>query len=220
MVLGTAARGDSAALRSLFQRPLPGHAAFRALNGYDRDVEHAPDTRTSAVLILLYPTRTGLKTLLMQRPEYPGVHSAQIGFPGGKCEPEDASVEATALREFTEETGAAHGDFEVLGRLSEVYIPPSRMLVTPIVAHAPALGKLDPDPREVAALIETPLEHLLRGDILKRTEVFVHSMDLKLSVPYWDVQGHVVWGATALMIAELRTLFLGPERALPPITAP
>lgn len=210
-----AAPEDLDPLRAMLRAPLPGHARFRSLSGYDRNLPPAPGTRESAVLVLLYATPTGLHTLLMQRPEYDGVHSAQIGFPGGKREPEDPDAEATALREFTEETGAAHTAFETLGRLSPVYIPPSRMLVTPVVAYAPELPPLQPDPREVAALIETPMQQLLRPDILKRTRVHVRSLNAALNVPYWDVQGHVVWGATALMIAELRELLLGPELALP-----
>jgi hypothetical protein len=91
--------------------------------------------------------------------------------------------------------------------MTPVYIPPSHAVVTPVLAYAPQLGPTAPDPREVAGLIPTAMAHLLRDDILKRTRMFVKAVGRELEVPYWDVDGHVVWGATALMIAELRALF-------------
>ena len=112
----------------------------------------------------------------------------------------------TALREFEEETGATPTGLEMLGELSRIYIPPSHSLVTPYVAFASELEPTRPDPREVAALIETPLEELLRDDILRQREQYVQLMGRATQVPYFDVRGHVVWGATAMMLAELREL--------------
>ncbi|MCB9183746.1 MAG: CoA pyrophosphatase [Flavobacteriales bacterium] len=198
------------ALRTGLRSPLPGHDAFLELSGYKRpDLEAAmrldPPPRESAVLILLYPNADEAYTLLMRRPTYPGVHSGQIAFPGGRREPADPDLRSTALREFLEETGA-QVEATLLGALSPIYIPPSRSLVTPYVAVTPRLGPLSPDPREVAALLEVPLELLLRDDILRRREQHVAIMDRKVQVPYFDVQGEVVWGATAMMIAELRAI--------------
>ncbi len=156
--------------------------------------------------MLVYPEQQEWRTMLMLRPAYDGVHGGQVGFPGGHREPEDTDITATALREFGEETGADTGNFEVLGMLTPVYIPPSRSLVTPVLAFTPELGTLRPDPREVAALIPTAIDHLLRDDILKRTRVYINMLRREMEVPYWDVDGHVVWGATALMIAEFRKL--------------
>lgn len=200
-------------LQAAMQARLPGHDHFVELSGYQRpDIAQVkamdPPPRESAVLAMLYPKNGELYTLLMLRPTYDGVHSAQVSFPGGKREPSDGTLERTALREFTEETGAAP-DLTVLGPLSEVYIPPSRLLVTPFVAYTEELGALKPDPREVAALIETPLDTLLRDDILKRRELFIAVLGRTAEVPYFEVEGHVVWGATAMMIAELRQLLLG-----------
>lgn len=198
-------------VRQRLADPLPGHDDFRELSGYQRPdlasvMRQVPPPKESAVLVLLYPSAGELHTMLMLRPAYDGVHSGQVGFPGGHREPGDADIIATALREFQEETGAESARFEVLGTLTPVYIPPSRALVTPVLAYAPQLGELRPDPREVAALIPAAIEHLLRDDILKRTRLFVSILQREVDVPYWDVDGHVVWGATALMIAELRKL--------------
>lgn len=205
-------------LRLELRKPLPGHDGFLELSGYKRpDLEAArrqdPPPRESAVLALLYPKDGVPHILLMLRPTYDGVHSGQVAFPGGRREPGDASLEATALREFTEETGASVGNVEVLGALSPVYIPPSRSLVTPYIGVVAQLGTVEPDPREVAQLIEAPLELLLRDDILKHREQYIAIMGRAVEIPYFDVMGQVVWGATAMMIAELREL-LRPLRDL------
>lgn len=201
-------------LRERLTRTLPGHDRFLDLSGYKRmDIERArlqdPPPRESAVLALLYPKNDELHCLLMLRPTYEGVHSGQVAFPGGKREPGDASLQHTALREFTEETGAATDGVEVLGELSAVYIPPSRMLVTPFVGYAEHIGPWRPDPKEVQRLLETPLSQLLRPDILQRREQYIQIMGRSVEIPYFDVQGEVVWGATAMMIAELRELLAG-----------
>lgn len=201
-------------LRAQLTAPLPGHDRFLELSGYKRpDIERAmrldPPPRESAVLALLYPKQDELHCLLMLRPQYEGVHSGQVSFPGGKREAADASIQHTALREFMEETGAETSGIDVLGALSPVYIPPSRMLVTPFVGYAERIGPWSPDPKEVARLLEVPLQFLLRNDILKRREQFIQVMGGNVEIPYFDVQGEVVWGATALMIAELRELLNG-----------
>lgn len=201
---------DLQRLRTALQGDLPGHDRFLRLSGYRRpDIEEAraqePPPRESAVMIALFPQDGRLHTLLMLRPTYDGVHSGQVGFPGGKHEPGDASLEHTARREFMEETGS-RAVLEVIGRLTPMYIPPSRLVVTPFIGTTADIGPLAPEPYEVAALIPTPLERLL-GDDVKLGQQYVHVMGGRLKVPYFDVQGHAVWGATAMMIAELRTLW-------------
>lgn len=198
-------------LRNRLAGALPGHDRFLELSGYKRpDIERAriqdPPPRESAVLALLYPKDGELYCLLMVRPKYDGVHSGQVAFPGGKREPGDASLAHTALREFTEETGAGTSEVELLGELSPVYIPPSRMLVTPFVGYAERIGPWNPDAKEVERLLEAPLSLLLRNDILQRREQYIEIMGRSVEIPYFDVYGEVVWGATALMIAELREL--------------
>ncbi len=204
---------DVERLRKAWSSPLPGHEAFMFFSGYKRPdiaavLAQQPPPRESAVLALLYPKDDVLHTLLMLRPTYDGVHSGQIAFPGGRREPQDADLEGTALREFGEETGAWDTRIEVLGPLSPVYIPPSHSLVTPYVAFAERLGTLAPDPREVELLIETPVSRLLESDVMKRGPLHVQALGRTTEVAYFDVAGHVVWGATAMMIAELRELLL------------
>lgn len=200
-------------MRRAMLAPLPGHDAFLRFSGYPRPrIEEVlaldPPPRESAVLALLYPREDRAHTLLMRRPTYAGVHSGQVSFPGGRREPQDPDLVGTALREFLEETGAHGTAVEVLGALSPVYIPPSRSLVTPFVGIARELGPLAPDPREVAHLIEAPIERLLQPGVMKRDRQELGLPGGAREVAYFDVEGHVVWGATAMMLAELRELLL------------
>src|SRR5690606_7810693 len=126
-------------------------------------------------------------TLLMWRPEYEGVHSGQISFPGGEKEEQDRPLEETALREFNEETGAMSDEILVLGRLSPIFIPPSDVVVTPVIAYTTAVSGFDPDPNEVAELIETPLVDLLQRDLLRSRKQHVSVLGRELDVPYYDV---------------------------------
>ncbi len=191
---------------------LPGHEHFVEVSGYQRPamadvVAQNPPPRASAVMALIHMLDDEPQLLFMRRPEYDGIHSGQIAFPGGRQEPEDTSLEQTARREFTEETGADTSGIEIIGAISPVYIPPSRSLVTPFLAYTEKLGPLRPDPHEVAELFHAPLAHVLRDDIMERRTLFIAAMGREAEVPYFDVMGHVVWGATAMMVAELRVLF-------------
>lgn len=201
-------------LRDRLRGPLPGHDAFFALSGYDRPSNELirrqhPPPRESAVLALIYGPLQELHLLLMLRPTYDGVHSGQVSFPGGRKEPDDTDLCHTALREFAEETGATTGHIEVLGALTEVYIPPSRSLVKPFVGYAEQIGPWRPDVREVARLIEVPLADVLQDDILVRRHQFVATVGRNMEMPCFELGGETVWGATALMIAELRQLLAG-----------
>ena len=180
------------ALQYALRAPLPGHDAFAELSGYPRpSVEEAlaqdPPPRESAVLVLIHPVDGEDRTVLMRRPVYAGVHSGQIGFPGGKREPRDTDLHATALREFAEETGADTSRFVVVGELSRIHIPPSHSLVTPVVAWCNPLGPLRPDPREVEELLDIPLVELLREDILRHKPMMLGSPQREYNVAYWDM---------------------------------
>lgn len=201
-------------LRTALSKPLPGHEAFSALSGYPRNApeqarELSPPPKESAVLAVFHTYHGEDHLLLMRRTEYPGVHSGQIAFPGGKREPKDADLQATALREFGEETGADLSHVEVLGRLSPIYIPPSRTVVSPYVGWVDQLGPFRPDPREVAALLHVPLRVVLDPASLQRKLIRM-ATGQQAMVAYWHLNGETVWGATAMMIAELRAVLGEP----------
>lgn len=161
--------------------------------------------RLSAVLILIYPEQDSFKTILIQRPEYDGVHSGQIAFPGGKFEQEDISLLTTALRETEEEIGVKVAAQNIIGSLSELYIYPSNFLVTPFIGFLPNKPEFIIDKREVKQCIETNI-WLFNDHSIKKETVIKYSNGLKIKTPYYDVNGFTVWGATAMIISELNAV--------------
>jgi 8-oxo-dGTP pyrophosphatase MutT (NUDIX family) len=160
--------------------------------------------RLSAVLCLLYPVNDALHFVLIRRNEYKGVHSGQISFPGGKHE-DSESYEQTALREACEEIGVC-GDVTVIGRLTELYVPPSDFLIHPIVGYTPSMPEWMIDPYEVAEVIDVPLDSLLDDAIKGSGERVLTMTGLTANVSYYRVGSqlqHQVWGATAIILAEL-----------------
>lgn len=169
------------------------------------------DARQSAVLILLYPDaaeQDRWKTVLMKRNEYPGAHSGQISFPGGRYEKEDDNYRMTALRETEEEIGVSQQEIETIGKLSEIYVPASHFMIHPFVGYLRRRPAFTPDPTEVAELLEIPLRKLFHEETKSETEILLKSGN-KLTAPYYNVHGEVVWGATAMIISELEVIVSG-----------
>lgn len=199
-------------LRQRLDGPLPGLDAHMRMMPATRltvyrDLVVPDDAKRSAVLILLFPGSEGLHFPLIERTEYPGVHSKQIGLPGGAWEHGDSDYIATALREAEEEIGVQRHQVEVVGQLSSLYIPPSNFWVQPVVGYLPFRPAYLPDPAEVASVIETPLHQILDGSAVGQSKV-MHSTGTSLTVPSYTIQGHVVWGATAMILAELGDILL------------
>lgn len=168
------------------------------------EVRHAKDTRHAAVLALIHPIDEIPHVALIERNTYPGVHSGQISFPGGKIEKSDTGLVHTAQRETEEEVGIIPQAYDIWGELTEVYIPPSRFLVKPFIGLAKNELDFIADPREVNQIVHAPLHRFLSEDALQPEEVAVG--DFKLKVPSYSWDGHIIWGATAMMISELSTL--------------
>ena len=164
----------------------------------DRPAEPA---RQSAVLVLLYPRRDELHLPLIVRPTYDGAHSGQVAFPGGGFEEGDANLTATALRETEEELGIAPQDVQVLGELTQLYIWPSNYQVHPTVGRIAYRPAFQPNVREVAQLLEVPLNTLLDPAHLRRERWQLQ--DRSALVPFFAIQGQTIWGATAMILSEL-----------------
>jgi len=156
----------------------------------------------SSVLILIYPDKDILKTVFILRQTYDGVHSGQVSFPGGRKEDSDDSLIDTALRESNEEVNIDPEKVQVLGVLSEMYIPPSNYLVLPVVGYQDSPPDFIPEKSEVAEIIETNLSFLFDQNLVKETLLDVRGY--KIQAPYYDVDGHIVWGATAMILSELK----------------
>jgi 8-oxo-dGTP pyrophosphatase MutT (NUDIX family) len=142
--------------------------------------------------------------VLTRRPEYPGAHGGQISLPGGRREG-DEPLQITALREAQEEVGLAPDAVEVMGRLSPLYTPPSNFYIYPFIAYSSARPAFQPDAKEVAELIEAPLS-LLLNPAIRKEEIWHFPNYGERHVPFFDVFGHRVWGATAMILSEFITL--------------
>ncbi len=160
----------------------------------------------AGVMALFYPDkRQQTKLVLILRNTYNGVHSGQIGFPGGKFQPNDVSLEKTAIRETSEEIGIPEQSIEIIKKLTEVYIPPSNFYVQPffgIIKDTPTFNKQDD---EVEEIIEVLLNHLFNEVNVINTSVET-SYKIKVEVPAYKLNGHIVWGATAMMLSEIKDL--------------
>lgn len=159
--------------------------------------------KQAAVMMLVYPKNDLAHLVLIQRNAYPGVHSSQIAFPGGKIDPADTDFAAAAFRETFEEVGILPAQIELVRSFSEVYIPPSNFMVYPFLGISVQELSFTADPAEVAGIIELPLSEFLNDE-----NVVLQNMDTSYSksidVPSFKLQGYFVWGATAMMLSELK----------------
>ena len=168
------------------------------------DIERANPSH-AAVLALFFPDQ-GEEThfLLTLRANYPGAHSAQISFPWGKYEPADGSLEQTALRETEEETGVRSEQIKIHKALSETYIPPSNFLVRPYLGLVMERPLFKPN-HEVEQIIQVKLSDLLSETALGSKNLTTSYMK-NVDVPCFLLNQHVVWGATAMMLSEIKDL--------------
>ncbi|MDO8274554.1 MAG: CoA pyrophosphatase [Serpentinimonas sp.] len=208
-VLGTDSHLPAVALAAC--QPLALRRRFAAPPPWQPELHHEPrfierDPTRAAVLMAV---RTGPQpTLLLTErslalPDHPG----QIAFPGGKIDATDADAQAAALREAEEEIGLPHQAVEVLGQLP-AYTTGSGFIVTPVLALVGAGQRLEPDPREVAAIFEVPLAYLMNPAHHRRHELFWQGSQRQwLSMPWHDgTRECYIWGATAAMLRNLYRL--------------
>ncbi len=205
-------------LGSEILKGLPGRDVQWELASSDRRLRDFPglpdkDARDAAVMILLYPIHGDIHTVFMQRPEYEGVHGGQISFPGGKKEPSDRNIIETAIREAKEETGADLSKATVTGTLTPLLIPVSNMMVTPVIAWTEGRPEFNYKPDEVVFLFDAEIRHFLNPSIVK-TKPFRIREEM-INVKYFDYNGHVIWGATAMIMNELLAI-IRRGRIFPP----
>ena len=203
--IATALRGALPGLAAqLRMAPVPGSLARPA---------PGDEPRTSGVLLLLYPSAgTGeLCLVLTRRTDTVADHKGQISLPGGAIDPADASTADTALREACEEVGTCSDDVRILGALSPLYVPPSNFCIHPHVAYVSYRPNFLPQPDEVAELLEVPLSHFLDEQNVVVEDRVVRGESKH--VPYFNVYGHKVWGATAVILAEFAAVLASIDPA-------
>lgn len=167
---------------------------------YELELDPPANVRVAAVLVHLYYD-SEWKLTLMERTNR-GPHSGQISFPGGGVEKQDSSLVDTALREANEEVGIIPNQIEILGKLTPLYIPVSNSMAHPFVGYSEQPPNYQLDPEEVKTVVVANFADFFNPDKLKRRNLTVGN-GLKLKdVPYFDINGHVVWGATAMILSE------------------
>ncbi len=200
-------------LKFQLQEPLPGEDSQLLMAPSIRSKMSAYDfeklnPKISAVLALIYPNEKLEPTMVLTlRQSYKGVHSAQISFAGGKKDDSDENLKATALRETKEEIGIDGQHINVLTELSNLYIPPSNFLVYPFLAYCNETPNFIIDKSEVAEIIEFNAFHITNESIKNKMIIEKHPSGSNVMAPYYLINNHKVWGATAIILSELEAIF-------------
>jgi len=176
--------------------------AVRPKFDLDKIVENNP--KLSAVLCLFYPNNQDETCfILTKRAQYKGVHSSQISFPGGKQETFDTDLRETALRETYEEIGI--NNIKIFRNLTKTYIPPSNFYVSPFMGYVDKINTFKTN-EEVVEILEIKLADLLDDCNLSVKQMTTSYMQ-NVEVPYFKLQNEIVWGATAMILSEIKDLF-------------
>ncbi len=194
-------------LQSQLQKPLPGRPPEYSISPADLKARSfIPDNpKLAGVLVLFYPKGKDWHLVLIERTSlHEGDrHKGQISFPGGRHEESDGSMTETALREAEEEVGVDPEKVEIIGSLSDLYIPVSNFHVFPKVAFAKEAPSFVPQPSEVANILEVPFHLFQQPNALMHMDLRVSNGLILPNVPHFKVFDKVVWGATLLMLGEL-----------------
>lgn len=189
------------------RHPLPGGAAHEPMRAKPvgdvfPDFQHKLPPKPGSVLILLYPQNGSIWFPLIKRPEYKGAHSGQVSLPGGRAEAGEGVID-TALREGEEEIGVHRADIDVVGQLSEFFVIPSNFQVTPVVGIMSRVPLFKPDAREVARIMQCDLASLTDSNAVQKREI-IAAGQFRMIAPHFEIENEVVWGATAMILAEFR----------------
>ena len=189
---------------------LPGETAhlemipYRlASSEYKYDINQV---KLSAVLALLFKKENDMYCILMERTEDGGKHSGQISFPGGKKENNDHNLEFTALRETHEEIGIHPNSVTILGKLTQVFIPISNFLIQPFVGVIDSDFEFNLSPREVKSAFYFKVKDLLEPSTKQHQTIKNHQGIGLKNIPCFVLENKVVWGATSLILNELKVI--------------
>lgn len=178
-------------------------APLERLESLKKSTVEAENPRIAAVMMLFYPKKDSAHFVLIVRNSYKGVHSAQIAFPGGKYELQDGNYAITALRETHEEVGIHPDKIEIIKPFTQIYIPPSNFMVYPFLGISKEELVFVLEPAEVASIIEIPLSTFLSDAIVIEAKLST-SYANDINVPAFKIEEHIIWGATAMMLSELK----------------
>jgi len=191
-------------LKKRLIEPLPGlesqkHMAPTTAMDFFRSFKPTKTAHRSAVMVLLTEDAGKYNLLLTLRSKNIS-HSGQISFPGGRCE-NGETIEEAALRETFEETGIETEKINIIGRLSDLFVPPSDNIITPVVGYAEKQLHIQANYKEVEEAFFVPLSKLL-GNEFKKKEPWDFG-GIEVTVPFWDIHPTTpLWGATAMILSE------------------
>ena len=196
-------------LHQKFIHELPGETAQERMSPQPKYVEgkegiHQGHPISSAVMMLLVPYQGDLAIPFIKRTNAGKYHGGQMALPGGKSEPGDGNSLNTALRECEEEIGVPPKEVTVIGKLSDVYIPLSNFNITPFVGTIQEMPNFVLSKNEVEKVIIIPLKDLL--DDKNKTSQVLYRQEQKIIAPGYKIGENFIWGATAMMIAELEAM--------------
>jgi 8-oxo-dGTP pyrophosphatase MutT (NUDIX family) len=187
------------------ENSLPGIEAQIKMAHPERMIpKEAPsEAKLAAVLLLLIKVKKAWHVLFVERVGRQGdVHSNQIAFPGGKMEISDSTLVHTALRETWEEIGIPNEKINIIGGLTPLYIPVSNFHMHPYIGVIDTLPEFTIQPNEIKQVFTFSLAKLKKPDTVKITDIRINEKLTLTDIPYYDVNGKVLWGATAMVISE------------------
>lgn len=196
-------------LIEICKKPLPGKKSQEAMLPSGRTLDNLipHNARQSAVMVIIQKAYEHFNTILIERNQYDGVHSGQISFPGGKKEEYDKNHIDTAIRECYEETNIRINENEIITALTSVYIPPSNFVVQPILAYTENDFDIVKSEREVNEVLIHDLD-LLFDNQNKSTKNIKTSYAELIETPIYLLNDkQYIWGATALILAELEQIW-------------
>ena len=168
------------------------------LPGIQSDEPAGTGTDRAAVLVPLYADELGdVRVVLTKRPMTMPTHAGHIAFPGGRPDPDDGGPVGTALREAEEEVGISPDSVELMGFLPTIHTVEFTLFVVPVVGRLPGVPELRPSPREVEKVLLPRVEDLA-DDSAWRFELWQGR-----KVWFYDLEGEILWGATAKMVRDL-----------------
>lgn len=195
-------------LQQQLAHSLPGKDAqyLMAPMGRPREYSLPSKAKEAAVLILFFLKDEEPHFTLIERAYHPkDAHSKQISLPGGKYEETDLDFSQTAIRETEEEIGIPQDDIQLLGHLSDLYIPVSNFMVYPYVGYLSVAPRFIPEPSEVGQILEVSIKELLDTNNWNKKDLLVRNQMLK-DIPIINLQNKVVWGATSMILSELKAV--------------
>ncbi len=188
---------------TMITNPRPGNQVYQEMEN---------SSYKAGVLVLLYPRKGRLHLVLTRRTDQVDYHKGQISFPGGRQE-KGETLEQTAKREAQEELDIDPASFRILGRLTPLYIPPSNYCIYPVLAISESRPDFRPFRLEVAEVLEIPLDHLMDFHTVQREMRIIRGIEVE--VPFYAFGEHKIWGATAMVLAELVEVLKREDQLLP-----